>query len=166
MTTFQAARTMIHSLDGGAGADYLDGGAGNDTLTGGDGADTFVYSAGKNIITDYAEEDKIELAKGKISKTTYSGNDVIFKIGGGTLTVKDGNGKAITIIDSSGNETTATYSNASARTLELLYDNNFMTDENNLDDITEAKYSVTDIQDNKVEDFAQDSSILAYSEDK
>ena len=156
-------------LEGGAGNDTLDGGAAADTLTGGAGNDLFIYSAGKDIITDYtAGEDKIKISKGKISNTTYDGQDVIFEIGSGSLTVQDASGKEITIIDSSGNETTETYSasNVSARTLDLLYDNNFMTDDAVLDDITEQKYSVTDIQDNKVDDLAQGSSILAYSEDK
>ncbi len=157
-------------LEGGAGNDTLDGGAAADTLTGGAGHDLFVYSAGKDVITDYtAGADKIQISKGKISDTSYDGDDVIFKIGTGSLTVQNGNGKDITIIDSSGNETTETYSDQihwGSRTLDLLYDNNFMTDDTALDDITEAKYSVTDIQDNKVEKLAQDSTILTYGEDK
>jgi serralysin len=42
-------------LSGGAGADRLDGGAGNDRLGGGTGADVFVYSAGRDVITDFAD---------------------------------------------------------------------------------------------------------------
>ena len=154
-------------LEGGAGNDTLDGGAAADTLTGGAGNDLFVYSAGKDVITDYtADEDKIKLSSGKISATTYDGNDIIFKIGTGTLTVQNGIGKEITIIDSSGNETTEIYSNSNARTLDLLLDNNYMNDDSSLDDITDAKYSVTDIQDNNSEDPMQDSTLLTYGEDK
>ncbi len=74
------------------------GGGGNDTLTGGNGADVFVYASGggKDVITDYtAGVDKIRLTSGKISRTSYSGRDVIFKIGTGTLAVKNGKGKKL-----------------------------------------------------------------------
>ena len=145
-------------LKGEAGNDTLSGGAGNDTLTGGAGNDVFIYSAGNDLITDYASGDIIQI-DGTISNSYYSGKNVIFEIGSGSLTVKNGKGKYIFVTDSSG---TKTYS----RTLDILYDNNFMTDENNLDSITEQKYSVTEIQNYNAETFAQDSSILAYSEDK
>ena len=151
---------------GGDGNDTLYGGDGNDTLTGGNGNDVFVFEGGNDVITDYtASKDKIRLSAA-ITDTSYDGGDVIFTFDEGTLTVKDGNGKNISLINSSGKTTTQLYSDANERTLDLLYDNNFMTDDTNLDSITEAKYSVTDIQNNKVDDFAQDSSILAYSEDK
>ena len=107
-------------------------------MTGGNGKDTFVYSGGKDIITDYtAAQDKIQI-DGTISNTSYKGDDVIFKIGSGTLTVKDAKGKNISVTDSSG---TQNYS----RTLDILYDNNFMTDDTNLDSITESKFTVTQI---------------------
>ena len=148
-------------LYGEAGNDTLSGGKGNDTLTGGAGNDVFVYSGGKDVITDYtAGQDKIKIASGTISKTTYSGQNVIFTIGTGSLTVQKNKGKNITIIDSSNKTTTQTYS----RTADLFYDNNFISDENNLDSITEQKFSVTQIQtDDK--NFAQDS-ILVYSAEK
>lgn len=40
-------------LDGGAGNDRLDGGAGNDRMIGGANADTFVFSGGRDIVTDF-----------------------------------------------------------------------------------------------------------------
>ena len=152
-------------LKGEAGNDTLSGGSGNDTLTGGAGNDVFIFSAGKDVITDYAAGDKIKISSGKISKTSYSGNNVIFTIGSGSLTVNSGKGKKITIVDSSGKTTTKTYnSGLSARTLDLLYDNNFITDDTNLDSITEQKFSVTEIQ-NYNEDFAQDDkTFIAYAE--
>ena len=95
-------------LYGNAGDDTLTGGTGNDTLTGGAGNDVFIYESGSDIITDYtAGADKIKLSSGTITKLSYSGNDVIFTIGSGTLTVKNGKGKKITVIDS--NNTTKVY---------------------------------------------------------
>ena len=79
------------SILGGKGTDSLYGEKGNDTLTGGDGADVFVYSAGKDVITDFsATEDSIELSAGTISSASVNGSDMVFKIGSGTLTVKNG----------------------------------------------------------------------------
>ena len=93
-----------NSILGGKGADTLNGGKGNDTLTGGKGNDIFVYSAGNDVITDYANGDKIKIGKGKISKSTVSGNDVVFTVGKNTLTVKDSKGKSLAMIDSAGKE--------------------------------------------------------------
>ncbi|MBQ9479873.1 MAG: hypothetical protein IJU71_10005, partial [Selenomonadaceae bacterium] len=99
-------------LNGGAGDDILYGGAGSDTLTGGDGADVFVYESGRDVITDYASGvDKIELARGNIKSTSLSGNDLIFHVGSGSLSVAGGKGKSITVIDREGNETTRVYVN-------------------------------------------------------
>ena len=126
-------------LFGDAGADTLVGGVGNDTLTGGAGNDVFVYSGGNDSITDYkAGEDKIEI-NGTISNTSYKGKDVIFTVGNGSLTVKGVEGKEISVTDSSGKP--KTYS----KTLDLLYDNNFVTDEFGIDsisEVTEKNYSV------------------------
>lgn len=103
-------------LNGGAGKDYLAGGKGKDTLTGGKGADTFVYKSGdgKDIITDYSAEDKIKIT-GKFT-ASYSGNNVIFKVGKGSLTVKNGKNTDITVNDE-------IYSVNSANLSELVADN-------------------------------------------
>lgn len=98
----------VDYLRGGKGNDTLRGGIGKDTLTGGAGKDVFVYSAGagKDVITDYtAVKDKIQIDFGSISKTKISGQNVIFTVGSGTLTVQNGKGKKITIIDENGSET-------------------------------------------------------------
>ncbi|MBR6888268.1 MAG: hypothetical protein IKN16_07450 [Selenomonadaceae bacterium] len=105
-------------LLGDAGADVLDGGKGNDTLTGGKGNDIFVYTAGKDVISDYAAGDKIKFSAA-ISKSTVKGSDVVFTVGSGTLTVKNGKGKKITTIDEYGEETTKTYSAAESTTLTV-----------------------------------------------
>ena len=83
----------------------ITGGKGNDTLTGGSGADTFVYSSGdgNDVITNFDDNDKISITSGIVTTST-SGNDVIFSIGSGKITVKGGNGKTINYIDASGRE--------------------------------------------------------------
>lgn len=99
-------------LNGGAGSDKLWGGndddtllgdTGNDTLYGGAGKDLFVYSAGKDFIADYAAGDTISLGAA-ISKATLSGSDVVFTIGTGSLTIKNGKDKTLSLIDSTGKE--------------------------------------------------------------
>ncbi|MBR1647482.1 MAG: calcium-binding protein, partial [Selenomonadaceae bacterium] len=92
-------------LFGDGGNDFLWGESGNDTLTGGDGNDVFIYSAGKDVIADYATGDKISLGAA-ISKSSVKGSDVIFTIGSGSLTVKNGKGKSLSMIDSTGKEFT------------------------------------------------------------
>ena len=89
------------SIVGGDGKDTLSGGKGNDTLKGGKGNDVFIYTAGNDIINDYTTGDKISLGAA-ISKATLSGDDVVFTIGKGTLTVKDGANKKLSMIDSKG----------------------------------------------------------------
>ena len=150
------------SLLGDAGNDSLYGGDGNDTLTGGDGNDTFVYENGSDIITDYAEnKDKI-LLKSALKSTYVSGTDVIFQTDNGTLTVKDGANKKITVKNSIGKTTTQTYS----RTLELFDSNNFLTDTPNLDSITEQKFTVQNIENQDYDNLAQDFNKLVTYADK
>ena len=154
-----------NSIKGGKGADTISGGIGNDTLTGGAGNDVFVYESGKDVITDYkAGEDSIKI-DGTISSTSYKGKDVVFTVGDGTLTVKGVKGKEISVTDSSGK--TQTYS----KTLDLLYDNNFVADEFVLDDIsevTETNYSVGKIEyTNNNNDFVNNSVVSAsYSDER
>ena len=81
------------------------GGKGNDLLTGGTGADTFIYSSGdgNDIITNFDENDRISLKSG-VAEISTSGNDVIFTVGKGKLTLQNGKGKTITYLDASGTE--------------------------------------------------------------
>ena len=147
-------------LYGDAGNDTLYGGSGNDTLTGGKGKDIFVYESGKDVITDYtAGQDKIKIS-GKVTKKSYSGKDVVFTIGSGTLTVKNGKGKKITVTDSS--NVTKTYS----KTADLFDDNNFISNDTNLDSITESKVAVQNIETQNYNNLAQDYSKLITYADK
>ena len=92
------------TLNGGAGADSLSGGTGNDYLTGGAGDDVFAYTAGNDTITDYATGDKIYLDVSDISKSTVSGDNVIFTVGTGKISVQGAKGERITLLDTSGKE--------------------------------------------------------------
>ncbi|MDZ4094339.1 MAG: calcium-binding protein [Paracoccaceae bacterium] len=86
------------TLRGDAGRDQLEGGAGHDLMTGGLGADTFVFTAGRDRITDFnrAEGDQLMLDDAGLtmirgmsaaqlvgSFATDTGNDVVFDFGGG-----------------------------------------------------------------------------------
>lgn len=92
---------------GSSNDDTIWGGKGNDTLTGGEGSDVFAFNSGdgKDVITDYTEgEDVIQFASGNVSNVKTSGKNVIFTVGKGTVTVKDGKGKTITYVDADGEE--------------------------------------------------------------
>ena len=99
------------SLYGGKGADYLAGdagndkilgqngddtlwgGVGNDTLTGGAGADTFLYNSGegKDVITDFGDDDFLQITGDWTATYSASKKTIAFKVGTTTsaLTLKD-----------------------------------------------------------------------------
>ena len=136
--------TGADKLFGDDGNDTITGGAGNDTLTGGDGKDVFVYGSGdgKDVITDYtAGKDKIKLSSGEITSTSYSGSDVVFSVGSGSITVKNGNGQKITIVDAAGKTSTKTYSSVVSGRSALWFadDDNFITSAPALDSILQVK---------------------------
>ena len=114
--------TGRNTIWGGTGDDYIRGGtnndsllgeAGHDTLDGGKGNDTFIYTGGKDVITDYTSgEDMISIgaAKGDISWKDSGTSDVLLTVGkAGTLLLKgvrnsgwlayDSNGDTIGIND-------------------------------------------------------------------
>ena len=100
-------------LYGGNGNDILYGGDGNDTLYGGTGADVFVFEDGKDVITDYEEGvDKIKLASRFLTSSSVSGSDLLLFTDDGSIMVKNGEGKQITIIDYEGEESTEVYGRA------------------------------------------------------
>ncbi len=151
-------------LKGDAGNDTLNGGRGNDTLTGGAGNDVFVYEGGNDIITDYsAGQDSIKVS-GTISNVSYNSKHVIFTIGNGSLTINNAKGKNITVSESNGSS--HTYS----RTLDLFYDNNFLSDDFTLDsvvDVSDTNYSVEKIYySNKNDEFTANSIVAASSDFK
>ena len=151
-------------LQGDAGNDTLNGGLGNDTLIGGAGNDVFVYEGGNDVITDYAAGQDTIKVSGTISKVSYNGKNVIFTIGSGSLTVNNAKGKNITVTNNYNQ--TQTYS----KTLDLLYDNNFVADEFGIDEITEVtetNYSLGEIEySSNNNDFTNDSIVSASSFEK
>ncbi len=89
-------------LAGGAGLDRLNGqndddtlwgGAGNDTLTGGNGADTFIYNSGdgKDVITDFSDEDLLQILGKFTPSYNASAKTIAFKVGStaNAITLKD-----------------------------------------------------------------------------
>ena len=139
-------------------ADYaiINGGSGNDLIyTSGEGnIIQYANGDGNDVIYGFTENDSLQITKGSVTSTTITGGDTVLKIGTGSITLKD----YVDDINFVGG--------ANSRTLDILYDNNFMTDDTNLDSITEAKFAVTEIQNNKVEDFAQDSTLLTFAKEK
>ncbi len=95
------------TLHGGSGDDVLNDGSGDDVLTGGAGKDIFVYSEGNDLITDYAEEDTLQIFDNVISETKFVGENVKFIIGEGSITLNSAADKAITIQDRNGSYTLA-----------------------------------------------------------
>ena len=82
-------------------------------MTGGDGKDIFVFNDGRDVITDYAEdEDRIRLDSRFITGSTLSGADVMLYTDYGTITIRDAKDKRLTVIDADGNETTQIYGRA------------------------------------------------------
>ena len=162
--------SLNNSIKGGKGADTIYGGAGNDTVSLGAGADVYVYSSGNDIIQDYkAGEDKISLSGGALTASSISSSNVILYTENGSINVKGGKGKDITVIDADGNETTQKYiTETFASSADLFEDDNFMTDDVQIVDITEItadNYSVTEIQSANYETLAQDEkTFIAYSQ--
>ena len=122
-------------LLGDSGNDTLYGGRGNDTLTGGAGSDVFVYVSGdgNDVITDYtAKQDKIKLSNATISGSSLKGSDVVLKVGTGSITVKNGKNKSISVVDDKGKTSSQIYGNSSRNYVEKLWfevDDNFADDE-------------------------------------
>lgn len=135
-------------LKGGKGNDTLYGG-GYDTLTGGKGKDTFVFVSGDKgnaIITDYSAKDKIKISGGYISETVQSGKDVVFKIGEGSLTVKNGKGKNIDVE-------------------ELFGEGNFISADASLAEISEVAEGVDYLAENTdYTSLTAENNLLTYSD--
>ena len=158
-----------NKLFGEAGDDSLVGGTGNDTLSGGAGSDVFFYfsGGGNDVIVDYtAGADSIHLLNGSISGASYSNGDVIFAIGSGTLTVKKGDGKEITITEPDGLTTSEIYSSSNGNApVDLFADDNFIGGAT-LDEICAENYSVTNLETaDEFETIAQ-ISLAPYSSEK
>ncbi len=115
-----------NSIKGGTGTNLITGGKGNDTLIGGvtkNKESIFIYANGDgndvilnaNSSDPYPASYKISLTGGaSISDSSVKGDDIVLKIGTGSITLKNARGRKITVIDSSGNEVTKHYGIKSA----------------------------------------------------
>ena len=124
--------TGADSIVGGNGNDTLNGSKGNDTLTGGKGNDIFVYAKGdgNDVITDYtAGKDKIKITGAKISKTSVSGSDVILKVGSGSIKIKNGKGKSLSIYNNSSSAVSTVIGSKGYEERWFLEDDNLVASE-------------------------------------
>ena len=132
------ATTQYVSVNGGAGNDSIisyvsyhstiNGGAGNDTIDLSDRANnaTTTYKTktltieyknggGNDVITNYAEGlatiaiDSLSDFKKAATGGKKAPNDIVFTIGKGSITIKDGVGKAVSFVDKAGNSITQAY---------------------------------------------------------
>ena len=154
------------SMKGSKSADTISGGTGNDTVSLGGGADVYIYNGGNDLISDYANVDAIQIDTNEISikKATVSGSNYVITTSEGNITLKGASSKTINVIDD--NDKPINLSKVSKNVVEEIW---FLEDDNNfetcaIDDITENKFAVTEIQSSKVEELYQ--PVLTFAEDK
>ncbi len=145
-------------LRGGGGADTLVSGTGDNTLTGGGGADLFVYGGGNDTITDYSATDTIDLGDDSITDFSFDSKNLVLNTNNGSITIRNGKNKNITVTDSSGQTSTQKYSQM-ASSADLFAEDNFISGTARLSDITAENYSVTEFI--NYETFAQDDNFAA-----
>ena len=142
------------SLKGGSNVS-LNGGAGNDTLIGSANAEIFIYEngGGYDVIKNYSAEDTVKIASGKIGDISVSDTDVIFTIGDGSLTLKNMQGRTVTITDADGNTTTKRYgataysAQDAIKNLVKAWSQTFLSDTDKLDESIKLSTQYNGIQD-------------------
>ena len=87
------------TLTGNGGDDTLSGGKGKDSLWGGDGADTFIYNKGdgKDVIFGFGNDDLLEINNKFTASYNADKNEIAFKVGSGSVTLKDFTGTKFNI---------------------------------------------------------------------
>ncbi len=95
--------TKGNTIRAGFGGGNYYGMGGNDILYGGKGKDIFWYAKGDGIDTIYdftTDKDVIRLtSKAALAKAVLSGSDALLKMGNGSIIIKKGIGKTITVMD-------------------------------------------------------------------
>ena len=73
------------------------GGAGNDTISAAKGKNIYRYATGDgdDIINGFTENDTLNITSGNIDSWTVANSDLIFNVGDGSITIKDGVNKKI-----------------------------------------------------------------------
>ena len=107
------------SLNGGAGNDsVVTGSWSNVTVRGGKGDDTLVGTTlrgvlyqydsgdGNDLLTNYSDDDTIQILSGTVDDTQLSGSDMIIAVGSGSITIKDANNKSLNLVNASGSRIT------------------------------------------------------------
>ncbi|MBR2179405.1 MAG: hypothetical protein IJ862_03285, partial [Selenomonadaceae bacterium] len=87
------------------------GGTGKDTINLNGSSETVVYSSGdgKDVLIGFGESDSISIGAGEITSSSLKKNNVILKIGKGTITLNDAKGQLINVIDADGKLSTKMY---------------------------------------------------------
>ena len=161
------------SIFGGKGNDTIESYDHRGTISGGTGKDFLFLSSyrenliqyasgdGKDTIYGFNAGDTLQITKGSY-KTSTKGNDVIMKVGSGSITLKDGKSTKITIIDSSGKTATKNYGSSS---FELFAEDNFATTDN-LSAIVENNLSAMDykISAQNFENLTQENNLITFSD--
>lgn len=150
------------TINGGAGHDTITldksknvtviGGAGNDTINSSSTSGVVYQYAGgdgKDLITGFNKKDTIQVTSGTVKSVKTSSGNTIITIGSGTITLEKYT-SAVTLVDKSNNKISV-----SSQVLDLFEDNNFITDDTNLNSIVDSKFTVTEIQDTKVNELSQ-----------
>ena len=107
----------------------INAGKGNDTIIGSSvagGKNIFVYADGdgNDVITNYAATDIISITSGTATPKNSGKSDVVFTVGTGTITIKDGKDKIITYIDKDGEKTFPKTYTTNGKTIKLQADFN------------------------------------------
>ena len=144
--------------------EYVKNEAHHSTIIGGKGNDLISIEYARNTVIQYASGDGNDTVIGfdsddilHITKGSYTaevaGDDVIFKIGKGSITLKDAKGKEITIAE------TKTFGSESSA---LFAEENFVTADN-LSEIV-AEKSVGEVEFTKPEKISQENLITFTAE--
>lgn len=169
------------TISGGNGNDSIENSGGkNVTISGGKGNDyislnswymssyenviQYATGDGKDTVVGFHSDDTLQIMKGSYKVSTKN-NDVIVKVGSGSITLKDAVGTEISIQDSKGNVTTKIYGSSSAQTAELFAENNFVTADN-LSEIVKNDLTATDykIETQNFENLTQKNNLIAFTD--
>ena len=169
------------SIDGGFGHDKITIGSGSDsvTVTGGAGNDTITATGAENVLFNYASGDgrdvivgfkagdTLKVTSGSIASSVESGENVILKIGSGSVKLEGAKGK----INISGTNVTYTGSGSSGNLAVPWFmedDTSFIGGGATVDEITAPEYSVTNVETSDGADAISqlEKYMAAYGSDK